>query len=88
MRIVVEESSPVKNGAELDRAGLSCAECTVDLGLRQIFALFQMEFDFLGVKSERLSMHFQSPPVFYCVLLHYTETFKGSYFWYTCIQVH
>jgi hypothetical protein len=50
--IPYEMSSPVKNGAEPGRVGLSCAECSDDLGLRQIFALFQMKSEFLCVESE------------------------------------
>jgi hypothetical protein len=70
----------VKNGTEPDRARLSCTECADDRGLRQIFAHFQMKSEFLSVESEQLPIHFQSPPVFYCVLLHSTEVLRSLLF--------
>jgi hypothetical protein len=45
-------SAPVKNGSEPDRVLLGSAERADDLGLRQIFAAFQIKSEFLCVESE------------------------------------
>jgi hypothetical protein len=45
-------SIPVKIGSEPDRVLLGSAEHADDLGLRQIFAAFQIKSAFLRVESE------------------------------------
>ena len=45
-------SGPVKNGAELGRVGLRSAECAVDPGPCQKFALFQTSSEFFCVEFE------------------------------------
>jgi hypothetical protein len=47
-----EALSPVKNGAELGRVGLRSAECAVDPGPCQKFALFQTSSEFFCVEFE------------------------------------
>jgi hypothetical protein len=49
---VVSASAPVKNGAELGRVGLRSAECAVDPGPCQKFALFQTSSEFFCVEFE------------------------------------
>ena len=60
----------MKNGTEPGQDGQSCAECVDDLGLHQIFALFQMKSEFLSVESERLSV-----PT--CVILCSAAPYRG-----------
>ena len=64
------------------------SECSVHLSLYWKMIIFQMRSKFLCIESEWILAQNQLPSEICCVLLHYTETFKGFYFSYRHIQTH